>query len=181
MHDNHDAGLTVRREREADEPAIHQIHALAFARGAVRGPVAEAMLVNRLRNSDAWIPGLSIVAVEDELVVGSVVCSRAWIDPAALPVIGLGPLGVHPERQGRGIGSALVRAGIAAAVELEEVLIGLLGDPGYYARFGFRPSRTFLIEPPDPRWEDNFQALPLTGSAPVPEGTFRYAPPFDDL
>jgi predicted N-acetyltransferase YhbS len=94
-------------------------------------------------------------------------------------VLGLGPLGVRPDRQRSGVGSALVHALVAVAEAAGERLVALLGSPDYYRRFGFVPSWQLGIAPPDPAWRDYFQARLLSGA--VVQGTFRYADPFTRL
>lgn len=127
----------------------------------------------------AWIPELSLVAEDhDGAVIAHVVCSRAWVGEEGHEVLGLGPLGVLPERQATGIGSALVPAAIAAAEQRCERLIGLLGNPGYYRRFGFVRSTVHGIHPPEPAWAGHFQVLPLAGHDPTVTGLFRYAEAF---
>jgi putative acetyltransferase len=61
----------------------------------------------------------------------------------------------------------------------DETLVALLGDPGYYGRFGFRRATELGVTPPDPGWGEHFQARRL-GGRPV-EGAFRYADPFGRL
>jgi putative acetyltransferase len=171
--------LVVRRERSGEVEAVAAVHRAAFlVQGA--GDPPEVGLVAALRRSGAWVPALSLVAVADEAVVGHVVCTRGWVEPGSRPVLGLGPLGVDPHHQGRGVGSALVHAVLAVAEALEEPLVALLGDPAYYARFGFVPAHRSGVEAPDPTWADHFQVRPL-GDLPTPRGSFRYAAAFDDL
>ena len=74
-----------------------------------------------------------------------------------------------------------MHAVIAAADELGERLIGVLGDPGYYVRFGFVAATRLNVRPPDAAWGPHFQALALSDRHPAVTGTFRYAPPFDDV
>jgi putative acetyltransferase len=116
------------------------------------------------------------VAELDGHVVGHCLCSRAWLD-GSHPIIVLGPIGVHPDVQGRGIGGALVRASIAAAEAAGERLVVLLGHPTYYPRFGFRSARGLGILPPVEGWSDAaWMALPLRGwdaTGPVARGTVR--------
>ena len=83
--------------------------------------------------------------------------------------------------QRAGIGSALVHATIGAADASSEPLIALLGDPGYYSRFGFVPSSELGVEAPDDAWGAHFQALPLSAWTAEAHGAFRFAAPFDDL
>jgi putative acetyltransferase len=94
-------------------------------------------------------------------------------------VLGLGPLSVRPDHQRRGVGSALMHAVLGAADALGEPLVALLGDPGYYSRFGFRPSTEYQISPPKPEWQPHFQVRVLTAYRPGLHGTFAYPEPFD--
>lgn len=146
---------------------------------------AEATLVDELRVSSGWIPELSLVAVDDaERVVGHVMCSHAALDhgPSAtsgIGPVGLGPIGVLPDRQHDGVGSALMHAVLAAADALECPVVALLGSPDYYRRFGFRRATTLRIEPPVKQWDVYFQVRTLSTYTDQWRGTFRYAEPFD--
>ena len=160
-------------------PAIASVTAAAFAREGQAVP-GEARLVEQLRASDAWLPALSLVAVDQAgEVVGHVVCSRGQVGSA--PVLGLGPLSVRPDQQRRGVGSTLVHAVLAAAEALDEPLVALLGDPAYYARFGFEPSTAYGIEAPTPDWAQYFQVRVLSGYDPELRGGFTYPKPFYDV
>lgn len=162
--------MLVRIETSADVAAIHDVTSAAFGRAA------EAKLVDELRAGPAWLPRLSFVAVTDSLV-GHVVATRGHVD--GVPVLGLGPLSVHPDAQRRGVGSALTHAILGAADALAEPLVALLGEPAYYQRFGFRPSTEAGIEPPVPEWRPHFQVRTLTAYDPALRGVFAYAEPFD--
>lgn len=176
----HGDPVLIRRETPADVPVIRTVTAAAFARpGQPDGQLpAEAVLVDELRCSPAWFPELSMVAAAaGGEIVGHVVCSRAHV--GATPVLGLGPLSVRPDWQRRGVGSALTHAVLGAADALGEPLVALLGDPDYYARFGFELAGRYQIAPPVPRWRPHFQVRILTGYAEAIRGEFRYAEPFD--
>ena len=135
---------------------------------------------NELRASGAWLPPLSMVSLgPDGAITGHVLCTRAHV--GAAPVLALGPLSVHPDQQRRGAGSALMHAVLGAADALGEPLVVLLGDPGYYARFGFRPAAGHGVIPPVPGWEPYFQVRRLTGDDPALAGPFRYPEPFDRI
>lgn len=170
--------LVVRRERPSEAAAVEAVVAAAFAREPGVRP-AEAALVERLREDAGALPRLALVAEVGGVVVGHVVCSRGWVDASL--VLGLGPLAVAPERQGQGVGSALMHAVLAAAEALEEPLVALLGAPGYYGRFGFAPSAGEGIAAPDPRWGEHFQVRWLAAAPGALAGAFRYAAPFDEL
>jgi putative acetyltransferase len=171
----------LRRERAGDEAGIAAVHAAAFARLENPGTITpEVGLVDEFRASDSWIPALSVVALVDDEIAGHVVCSRATI-ASTYPVLGLGPLGVRPQSQNRGVGLALGHAVVAAADALDEPLIALLGNPRYYGRFGFEPAADHGIEAPDPNYGDHFQVRALTTATGAERGDFQYAPAFDGV
>lgn len=171
--------MLLRRELPVDQSAVRAVHNAAFGGGA---DAAEAQLVDDLRAGGDVIAALSLVAVLDGdvgAVVGHVVCSRASI--ADRPSIGLGPLGVIPAYQRRGVGQALMHAVLAAADALDEPAVALLGDPAYYHRFGFVTGATLGVLPPVPEWGRYFQVCPLNAWDDSLCGTFRYAQAFDRL
>lgn len=173
--------MLIRREIPEDEQAIGDVHASAFASRYPQGHPVEPKLVADLRGSDAWIGALSLVAVIDGAIVGHVCCTRAVLEPAGSPVLGLGPLGVREQYTRHGVGSGLMHAVIGGADALDEPLVVLLGHPEYYTRFGFRPAADLGIEPAAPEWAPAFHARTLTSYRPDLRGRFRYAQPFDDL
>ncbi|MGX5656252.1 GNAT family N-acetyltransferase [Geodermatophilus nigrescens] len=165
--------MIVRRERPADSEAVAAVHRAAFPTDV------EARLTDELREDVGSLPHLSLVAVDGDGVVGHAIATRGWVEPHGAPALGLGPLGVRPEAQGRGVGTALVHALVAVAEAAGERLVALLGDPAYYARMGFVPAADLGVAAPDPAWGAHFRARALTD--PWPRGTFRYAAPFDRL
>ena len=97
----------VRPERAQDAPAIRALQEAAFAPS-----VLEAEILDGLRADGDLVPALSLVAVQDGELAGHVAISRAQVAPpdaAPVEVLALGPIGVLPGRQGRGLGSALMR------------------------------------------------------------------------
>ncbi|MEV1332977.1 N-acetyltransferase [Micromonospora costi] len=175
--------MLIRRETPGDADAIRAVHTAAFASpDAPDATPVEATLVDALRADDGWLPALSLVATDpDGTVVGHVVCTRGWV--AGRPVaLGLGPLGVRPDRQRGGVGSALMHAVLAAADARDEPLVVLLGHPEYYPRFGFRPAVEHGVTPPVAAWGPRyFMARPLSAWDPSIRGEFAYAKPFRDL
>jgi putative acetyltransferase len=165
--------MIVQREAPGQETAIHAVTLAAFGR-----PM-EADLVDQLRADEGWLPELSLVALEGDAVVGHVVCTRARL--GGRPALGLGPLSVHPDRQKRGVGSALMHAVLGAADALGEPVVVLLGDPAYYFRFGFRLAAEHGITPPVAEWAPHFQARTLTTYDPSLRGDFVYSEPFHRL
>jgi putative acetyltransferase len=178
--------MLIRREIPSDAAAIRSVTAAAFKGAAHSAPPVEsdgapgeATLVGWLRADAGWIPELSMVACRDEEVIGHVVCTRA--DVAGAPVLVLGPLSVLPDHQRSGVGSALMHAVLGAADALGEALVALVGDPAYYARFGFVAASSLAIDAPDPAWGPYFQARPLTAYEPSLGGRFTHPAPFDQL
>ena len=183
--------MLIRRESPADAAVIHAITDAAFAPAAAPAqPTAgqastahltgEAWLVDELRDGPAWLPALSLVAATPGGdVIGHVLGTRAHVGPA--PVLALGPLTVRPDQQRRGVGSALMHAVLGAAEALGEPLVVLLGDPGYYHRFGFQLSSEYQITPPQPEWHPHFQVRALTAYRPTLRGAFAYPNPFNRL
>lgn len=134
-------------------------------------------MVDELRASEAWLPRLSLVAIIDGHIAGHVVCTRAHVETA--PVLALGPIGVDLSRQNQGVGQALMNVVIADADASGESLIGLVGSPSFYARFGFVPGSDHGIQSPDPAWGDFFQVKTLSKAHSEIKGRFVYAEPFN--
>jgi putative acetyltransferase len=125
---------------------------------------AEARLVERLRAEDDAM--LSLVARVGTAAVGHVLFSRL---AAPFPALALAPLAVRSEHQGRGIGSALVRAGLAEAEARGWRGVFVVGDPGFYRRFGFDPARAQGFATPYPG--PFLMARSLGGELPARTGT----------
>jgi putative acetyltransferase len=173
--------MLIRRETATDIAAIRRIIAAAFIRSESSSKLPpEVALVDELRAGNDWLPALSLVAVNPHGdVVGHVLCTRGYV--GSTPVLALGPLAVHPENQRCGVGLALLHAILGAAEALDEPMVGVLGDPCYYSRFGFRPGEDYGIEPAVPQWRLHFQVRALGGYSELVHGTFRYPEPFDRL
>lgn len=126
--------MIIRDETAADVDAIGTVTAAAFA-DMPYSDGSEPVIIERLRAAGALT--LSLVAEEQNEVIGHVAFSPVTIAGQGGAWYGLGPLSVLPARQGEGIGSALVRAGLARLQTLDARGCVLAGDPAYYGRFGF--------------------------------------------
>jgi putative acetyltransferase len=165
--------MQIRLERPADATTIHALTDAAF-KGMPFSDNTEAKVIEALRAAGALT--LSLVATQGDDIVGHVAFSPVTINGAAGDFYGLGPVSVWPDRQRAGIGQALIREGLR---RLQSVGAGgcvLLGDPAYYARFGFETD-PHLRHPGAPAWA--FQCLTLTGDRPRGEVSFH--PGFDVL
>ena len=174
--------VTVREQQAADYDGIRHVYAEAFRRPRFRPPQTpgsvppEVGLFETLWEAGDVIPAFSFTALTDDGVVGHVTASQAAV--ATDPVVAVGPIGVLPDHQGAGIGSALMDALLTAADGADVPLVVLLGAPQYYSRFGFRPARELGVISPEPEWGDAFQARPLAAFKPAIAGRFAYAPAF---
>ena len=169
--------LIVRRERPTDHEAVAEVHADAFAAPDQEGPPGEVGLVEDLRASNAYVFGLSLVAEVDGELVGHILCTRATVADR-YPALAMAPLGVRRDHRGQGIGTALVNGVLGAADALGHTLVGVLGSPEFYGRFGFETSTVHGIEAPESWWGESFQVRTLTTASPQMQGRFGYAPAF---
>lgn len=161
--------VLIRAEQSADADAISRLTAAAFA-GASYGHNGEAVIVEALRADGALT--VSLVAVQDGQVVGHVAFSPVSIAGAEGGWYGLGPVSVDPARQRQGLGQALIRAGLDRLGGLDAAGCVVLGDPGYYRRFGFQSDPALhYADAPAPY----FQRLILKGRAPRGEAVYHPA------
>jgi putative acetyltransferase len=126
--------VTIRAERAGEVPSIRRVHQRAFP-----GP-GEARLVEALRDAGRLV--VSMVAELDGMIVGHIAFTPVTLDraPQVRDALGLAPLAVVPDRQRHGIGRRLIEAGLEAARATGAGLVVVLGEPEYYARFGFEPA-----------------------------------------
>lgn len=170
--------IAIRAEQPTDIASIFAVNRLAF------GGDAEARLVDALRGTAHWIPELSLVAEEDGVVVGHILFTRVSVADGgcAAPALALAPMAVRPERQSAGIGTRLVREGLARARALGHGVVIVLGHPTYYPRFGFVPAAPHGIRYPGPVHESSFLVAELApGSLAAVRGVVEYAPAFASL
>ncbi|HEV8685790.1 MAG TPA: N-acetyltransferase [Gaiellaceae bacterium] len=139
-------------------------------------------LVELMRASPGYLPNLALVADDDGDVIGHIMFTESTVEGSDATILILSPLAVRPDRQRRGIGSALVREGLRRAEEHGAPLVIVEGDPRYYSRFGFRRALELGLERPHEQIpEVAFQALPLAAYDPSLRGKVVYPPPFDSV
>lgn len=165
--------MVIRPEEPRDWRATHARETAAFAQPA------EAELVDALRCAGA-APLVSLVADDAGTIVGHALFSPVTLQGhPALRLMGLGPMAVAPARQRSGIGSALVREGLAACVRAGMAGVVVLGHPEYYPRFGFVPAHTFGLTCEFPSPPEAFMAIELDGGGLAGvAGMVRYRPEF---
>lgn len=167
--------MRIRDEQEADRPAVREIVSAEFDTGA------EADLLDDLR--DGSDPVVSLVAEEDDSIVGHVMFSPVSVaEHPDAQLMGLAPLAVRYEYQGRGIGSALVRAGLERCREIGAIGVVALGHPDYYPRFGFGPASHLGLKCEYDVPDGAFFVLELEpGALAGKSGTVRYHEAFGKL
>ena len=165
----------IREEKPSDRTGVEALVAEAFAQSEHAGG-GEAALVAALRRSDAFRPGLSLVAAVNGRLAGHILFSVAFV--GAQEALALAPLAVRPCFRRRGIGSALVCRGHLAAARLGFGWSIVLGSPGFYGRFGYRPAALFGIVPPPGIAPEYLMAVRLREDAPAISGRLRYAEAF---
>lgn len=168
--------MVIRAETPNDVAAIRLVNRPAFGRED------EGALVDALREAGAVI--CSLVAEDAEQVVGHALYSPATLDDDGrlTAVAALGPVAVLPDRQRRGIGAALIRAGLDICREQGYGLAIVLGHSTYYPRFGFRPSRPLGIRWEHDAPEEAFMVMELRpGALDGARGVVRYRPEFDGV
>ena len=167
--------MLIRAEKECDRDAVRAVNLSAF-----ESP-AEADLVDALRQEAH--PIVSLVAVEDAEIAGHVMFSPAIVAGRPdLQVMGLGPMAVVPGYQRKGIGSALVRAGVDQCRRLGFDAVIVLGHPHFYPRFGFVPAVRFGIHSGYEVPDEAFMVLELHPDALSGiSGKVRYHSAFGDV
>ncbi len=163
--------MTIRQETRADHDRVYEVVKAAFAT-AEHSDGDEQDLVVRLRNSGAFVPELSLVAVVDGGIAGHILFTKADVDGHT--VLALAPLSVLPAYQRQGIGLALIAEGHRIAKELGFPYSVVLGHAGYYPKAGYRPASRLGIKPPFEVADENFMALQLDPAAKELCGTIRY-------
>ncbi|WP_420430656.1 GNAT family N-acetyltransferase [Hyphobacterium sp.] len=169
--------MQIRTAGEGDFAGIRAVLNAAF------GQAGEAAIVEALRADDA--DSLELVADHHGQIIGTVMFSPASVHLPGhriLRGLGLGPVAVAPDHQGKGIGSALIEAGLEHFKPYPVAFFCVLGEPEYYTRFGFSPAieRGWTWEADDgsiPEMRQAFQII-VPRDIPAGEGTVCYHPAF---
>ena len=164
--------ITIRPECPEDAAGIRAVHCAAFPTDA------EARLVERLRAGGQ--SRVSLVAEADGNVIGHILFTPVSVTPAGCRGLGLAPLAVLPTHQRRGVGSALVREGLAVCRRQGWAFVVVLGHPDYYPRFGFRRASAVGLSN-EYGADEAFMVVELQpGSLPAGGGVARYGPEFSE-
>jgi putative acetyltransferase len=126
--------IEIHPEAASDIDDIREINVEAFRDHPISRQT-EHLIVDALRDSGAL--EISLVAVSEGRTVGHIAFSEAGVGDYISGWYLLGPIAVLPDAQGQGMGSALMESGLAELRTRDASGCVLVGDPGYYSRFGF--------------------------------------------
>lgn len=171
--------MIIRQENKNDYEKVYNLVKLAFA-NATHSDGDEQNLVTRLRESEAFIPELSLVAEVEDEIVGHILFTKIKIGDSNTVGVALAPLAVKPQFQNRGIGGELIKEGHRIAKELGYGFSVVLGHDSYYPKFGYQPARKYSIIAPFPVDDKNFMAIKLNDSVDsFHGGVVEYAKEFN--
>ncbi|WP_406944340.1 GNAT family N-acetyltransferase [Halobacillus sp. SY10] len=171
--------MQIRAEKKEDFSTIELVILKAFE-NAEMSDQTEHQLVGRLRDSDAYIPELSLVAEEKYEILGHIMLTKINIgEEESVKSLALAPVSVLPSYQNQGIGKSLMEHSLKKARELGYESVIVLGHPGYYSKFGFQPASQYGITAPFEVPDEAFMALELKrGALEKVSGTVHYSPEF---
>lgn len=163
--------IIVRDEEITDIEAIEKLTKAAF-QNAEHTSHTEHFIVNSLRTHGQLT--ISLVAIEHGTIIGHVAISPVEMSSGEIGWYGLGPISVHPDKQGCGIGSLLMNKSLQKLKQLGAQGCVLLGEPSYYSRFGFK-NYPELVLPNVP--SEYFQAVTFSGN--IPKANVKYHEAFN--
>lgn len=163
--------LTIRAEQTDDYTEVYQVITAAFQTAEYSGG-NEADLVNNLRESPSFIPELSLVALQDNRIVGHILFTKAFVGETT--VLALAPLSVLPQYQNQGIGQALIKKGHETAQKLGYKFSVVWGHAEYYPKTGYIPADRYGIKAPFETAKENFMAICFDQQYDRLNGTIKY-------
>lgn len=159
--------ILIRLEEENDFRDVENITREAFW-DVYRPGCFEHLIVHKIRKVPAFIKELSYVACENDKIVGNIIYSKAKVinqENKEFEILTMGPIGVLPSCQNKGIGSLLLNYTIQKAKEQGFKAIIIFGNPNYYRRFGFVNAEKYGIQTSSGENFDVFMALELFNGA----------------
>ncbi len=163
--------IDIRSEQANDIATIRAVTKAAFAPMAYSSQT-EAEIIDALRDAGALT--ISLIALDQGEIVGHVAFSPVTIDGEDKGWFGLGPVSVRPDRQKSGTGGRLIREGLTRLAKTGARGCVVLGEPGYYKRFGFDNHAALRFEGVPAEY---FMAQAFEGR--VPSGRVSYHAGFD--
>ncbi|MGG0456947.1 GNAT family N-acetyltransferase [Bacillus mycoides] len=173
--------IKIRQEQQNDYSKTEEVVKEAFLNEEFSDK-KEHELVKRIRECDAFVPVLSIVAVDEE-IVGHIMLSQITIEQGGTTVdsLALAPVSVAPGHQKKGIGGKLIVAALEKAKELGYGSVVVLGHPEYYPKFGFKKASDWNIKAPFEVPDEVFMVMELRENAlQGVEGVVQYSSAFSE-
>ena len=167
--------LEIRQEKIKEYEEVYHVIKTAFET-AEHSDGNEHDLVVALRKSNNFIPKLSLVAIEDNKIVGYILFTKIKI--GQFEELALAPFGVLPEYQHQGVGSKLIEEGHKIAKNLGYHYSVVLGSEKYYPKFGYIPAIQYGIKAPFDVPNENFMAIKLNEANTEIKGIVQYAKEF---
>ncbi|EJR65425.1 hypothetical protein IIO_01609 [Bacillus cereus VD115] len=171
--------VTIRQEQKNDYRKTEELVQQAFLNEEFSDKT-EHELVKRIRECDAFVPELSIVAVNEE-IVGHIMLSKITIeqDGASVDSLALAPVSVSPSYQKKGIGGKLIASALEKAKELGYGSVVVLGHSEYYPKFGFKKASEWNIKAPFEVPDEVFMVMELReNTLQGVEGVVHYSSAF---
>ncbi|OTW96602.1 GNAT family N-acetyltransferase [Bacillus thuringiensis serovar cameroun] len=171
--------VTIRQEQKNDYRKTEEVVKEVFLNEEFSDK-KEHELVKRIRECDAFIPELSIVAVDKE-IVGHIMLSKITIEQGGTTVdsLALAPVSIAPSHQKKGIGGKLITAALEKAKELGYGSVVVLGHPEYYPKFGFERASQWNIKAPFEVPDEVFMVMELReNTLQGVEGIVQYSSAF---
>ena len=141
--------LIIRQEKDSDHQAVFDLIEKAF-RMMEKSDHQEHFLVEKLRNSEAFVPELSLVAEFGGKIIGHILLTKIKIisGDKSFDSLALAPVSVSPSVQKKGVGKELMKAAHRKAKDLGYKSIVVVGHPEYYPKFGYEKLQKYSIELP---------------------------------
>ena len=154
--------LVIRPEKQEDFQDIEQLILDAFEKEEVSDH-QEHILVQKIRQTDAYVNALSLVALLNDELVGHLVLSKIFIQHAhhQTKAFALAPVAVKRGYENRGIGTTLIKKALIDAESYDEQVVIVLGHADYYPRFGFEAASKWGVKAPFEVPDDVFMLYPL--------------------
>lgn len=168
--------IEIRKEDVNDYGEVYNVIKTAFKK-AEHSDGNEQDVVVLLRKSNSFIPELSLVAVNENKIIGYILFSKVKIGNDT--ELALAPLVVLPEYQRKGVDTLLIKEGHKIAKQLNYNYSIVLGSNKYYSRLGYIPASKYNIKAPFDVEDECFMAIKLNESAKIINGIVEYDKAFN--
>ena len=156
----------IRKEKKEDYKITEEVVKEAFANEEYSDQ-REHRLVASLRNSDEFIPDLSLVALHKDKIIGHILLSKIFIvkDEKSIESLALAPVSVLPNYQNKGVGQSLIQKSLEVAEKLNFDSVIVMGHSEYYPKFGFEKASNWCIQAPFEVPDEFLMAIELKKNA----------------